>query len=83
MILMDKGTTIRTAVLVLALINQFLVSAGLNPIPGSEQLWGELLTAGVTASVAAWTWFKNNYVTATGKKQKEQLQKVGLAKGDK
>lgn len=80
---MDKGTVIRTTVLVLALVNQFLVTAGLNPIPGSEQLWGEIIAFGLTAAVAVWTWFKNNYVTAKGKKQKEQLQKVGLAKGDK
>ncbi|WBX78690.1 phage holin [Virgibacillus salarius] len=30
---MDRGTLIRTIVLVLALINQFLIAADLNPIP--------------------------------------------------
>ena len=33
---MDRGTTIRTIILVIALINQTFVSFGLNPIPGDE-----------------------------------------------
>ncbi|GAF66934.1 holin [Bacillus sp. TS-2] len=37
----------------------------------------------ITAIVAAVAWFKNNYVTAKGKKQKEVLQKQGLAKEGK
>lgn len=77
---MDKGTLIRTIVLVIALINQFLVTAGLNPIPGAEDQWGEILTYLFTAIVAVWAWFKNNYVTAKGKKQKEVLKKEGLTK---
>ncbi|KQL57248.1 MULTISPECIES: phage holin [Bacillaceae] len=80
---MDKGTKVRTTVLFLALINQFLVSAGLNPVPGSEELWGEMIAWGITAAVAVWTWFRNNYVTWRGKRQKQELVKAGLAKGDK
>jgi len=77
---MDRGTLIRTAVLVLALINQFLVTAGLNPIPGSEDAWGEFITWVITAATATWAWFKNNYVTAKGKKQREVLKAKGLTK---
>lgn len=77
---MDKGTLIRTVVLVIALINQFLVSAGLNPVPGSEQLWGEILTAVFTFIAAAVAWFKNNYVTYKGKRQKDVLERNGLTK---
>ncbi|RQW19918.1 phage holin [Bacillus sp. C1-1] len=80
---MDKGTKVRTTVLFLALINQFLVSAGLNPVPGSEELWGEMIAWGITAAVAVWTWFRNNYVTWRGKRQKQELVKAGLVKGDK
>ncbi|MGN7183691.1 phage holin [Cytobacillus kochii] len=67
---MDKGTLFRTIVLVIALINQLLVSTGLNPIPGSEQVWGEVISVIFTGAAATWAWFKNNYITAKGKKQK-------------
>lgn len=75
---MDKGSAIRTIVLVLALINQLLTSSGLNPVPGTEELWGEVIVAGITGSAAVWAWFKNNYVTAKGKRQKEELKRKGL-----
>ncbi|MGJ9460139.1 phage holin [Oceanobacillus sp. CF4.6] len=77
---MDKGTLIRTIVLVIALINQFLVTAGLNPIPGDEAVWYEVITIIFTGIATATTWFKNNYVTAKGKKQKEVLDRNGLTK---
>lgn len=75
---MDRGTLIRTIVLVVALINQFLVAAGLNPIPGSEEAWGEVIATVFTFVAAAIAWFKNNYITAKGKKQKEVLKREGL-----
>ncbi len=77
---MDRGTIIRTIVLLIALINQFLTSSGLNPIPGSEQIWGEVLAWLFTVTASTWTWFRNNYITAKGKRQKEVLTKEGLAK---
>lgn len=77
---MDKGTVIRTAVLLVAVINQFLVAIGLNPIPGSEQLWGEVLSTAFTGAAATWAWFKNNYVTAKGKRQRAALKMKGLTK---
>ena len=77
---MDRGTLVRTIVLLLALINQFLITAGLNPIPGSEELWGEVISQVFLWSAAAWAWFKNNYITAKGKKQKEVLKREGLTK---
>ncbi|WP_404294354.1 phage holin [Cytobacillus kochii] len=77
---MDKGTIIRTAVLLVAVINQFLVAIGLNPIPGSEQLWGEVLSTAFTGAAATWAWFKNNYVTAKGKRQRAALKMKGLTK---
>lgn len=77
---MDKGTIIRTAVLLVAIVNQLLVATGLNPIPGSEQLWGEVLSTAFTGVAATWAWFKNNYVTAKGKRQKAALKMKGLTK---
>ncbi|WP_079708075.1 phage holin [Paraliobacillus ryukyuensis] len=75
---MDKKSLIRTIVLVVALINQALVAANLNPIPGSEEVWGEVVSTIITGAVAVWAWFKNNYVTAKGKAQKEVIEKAGL-----
>ncbi|MCY7691542.1 phage holin [Bacillus altitudinis] len=83
----DKGTVVRTVLLFIALINQTLVMFGQTVLPISEeqvQTVGEALyVAGstiftmVTAVIA---WFKNNYVTSKGKKQKEVLKQKGLTK---
>lgn len=75
---MDKGTIIRTAVLVIALINQVLVSTGLNPIPGSEDVWGEIVSSTFTFAAAGVAWFKNNYVTTKGKNQKKVIEQKGV-----
>ncbi|MFS0561113.1 phage holin [Terribacillus sp. 179-K 1B1 HS] len=77
---MDHGTIIRTAVLIIALINQFLIAYDLTPIPGTEDTWGKVLSSTFTIVAAGVTWFKNNYITAKGQKQKEVLQKEGLIK---
>lgn len=74
----DRGTLIRTIVLFIALVNQFLIAADLNPIPGTEELWGEVLATIFTWVAAAVAWFKNNYITAKGRKQKEVLKREGL-----
>lgn len=75
---MDKGTVIRTAVLLIALLNQVLVSTGLNPIPGTEDAWGEIVSSVFTFVAAGVAWFKNNYVTAKGKNQKKTLEQKGV-----
>lgn len=75
---MDKGTKIRTLVLLLALINQLLVAFDLNPIPGAEDTWGEIISTGFTFIAAGVAWFKNNYVTAKGKQQKNVIERSGL-----
>ncbi|WP_152658307.1 phage holin [Oceanobacillus sp. CFH 90083] len=74
---MDKGTVVRTVALVIVWINMLLSNYGLQPIPVvSEDIIAEILTGTVTV----WTWFKNNYVTAKGKQQKDVLQKNQLIK---
>lgn len=74
----DTGTKVRSIVLFLALLNQLLVSTGLNPIPGSEELWGEVISWIITAAAATWAWFMNNYLTWKGKRQREALDREGL-----
>lgn len=75
---MDKGTIVRTAVLVIALINQVLIATGLNPIPGTEEVWGEVISSAITIGAAVWAWFKDNAVTARGKYQQQVLKEKGL-----
>jgi SPP1 family holin len=77
---MDKGTLIRTVVLFIALTNQFLVSFGMYEIPGTAEEQTIIITNAFTFIAAVIAWFKNNYVTAKGKKQKELLKQNGLAK---
>ncbi|MBU5214972.1 phage holin [Heyndrickxia oleronia] len=76
----DKGTIIRTIVLAIALINQFLTGFGLYKIPGTEDEQTAVISSIFTFITASIAWFKNNYVTAKGKKQKEILKKEGLMK---
>ncbi|EDW22344.1 phage holin [Bacillus pumilus] len=83
----DKGTVIRTVLLLIAFINQTLVMFGQTVLPISEE---QVQTAGEALYVAGSTiftmvtaiiaWFKNNYVTEKGKKQKEILKQKGLSK---
>lgn len=75
---MDKGTIIRTIVLAIALINQFLVSAGLYHIPGTAEDQTVFLTNAFTFITAVIAWFKNNYITAKGKQQKQVIEQNNL-----
>lgn len=78
MVELDQGTIIRTIVLIVALINQFLVSYGLYTIPGTAEEQTALLSTIFTLAVSTIAWFKNNYITAKGRKQKEILKREGL-----
>ncbi|MFG6315985.1 phage holin [Bacillus velezensis] len=84
---MDKGTVIRTVLLLIALINQTMLMFGKSPLNITEdqvnQLADALYTAGslifmIGTTVAAW--FKNNYVTTKGRKQKSVLKQHNLTK---
>ena len=70
---------VRLVVLVVLLVNQALITAGINPLPFSE---GEIFT-GVssiaTVSMAVWAWWKNNSVT---KKAQEADNYLKSLKGD-
>ncbi|MDA7025586.1 phage holin [Bacillus sp. CLL-7-23] len=83
----DKGTVVRTVLLFIALVNQTLIMLGKSALPISEDqvntladtlyLVGSTVFMIVTSVVA---WYKNNYVTSKGKKQKEVLKQNGLTK---
>jgi SPP1 family holin len=69
---MDKGTVVRTVALLIAWINVILTQSGLYEIPAISE---EQIALGVTFVVSVWTWFKNNYITAKGKRQKAVLER--------
>ncbi|MCB5236694.1 phage holin [Niallia alba] len=74
---MDKGTVIRTIALLVTWVNLILVKYELQPI---SVLDDEDISMGITLIISVWAWFKNNYVTAKGKKQKKLLIEHNLVK---
>ncbi|MHA7767553.1 phage holin [Bacillus atrophaeus] len=83
----DKGTVIRTVLLLIALINQTMLMLGKSPLDITEdqvnQLADALYIAGsliLTIGTTAAAWFKNNYVTVKGHQQKEVLKQNNLTK---
>ena len=86
---MDKkisvDTVARTAVLLLALANQFLTVAGKNPLPFAEEDFYGTITGVVTAAASLWAWWKNNSFTQKAisadeylKELKSENQEAGL-----
>jgi SPP1 family holin len=57
------GTIIRTIVLVLALINQMLVSSGHSILPITDDQITEYVTLAFTIGTALWGYWKNNSFT--------------------
>lgn len=75
---MDKGSVVRTILLVIALINQVLVMFDLSPIPFSNEELEMGISTIFTAVVSLIAWWKNNYISKTGRKQKEVIKNSGL-----
>ncbi|WP_164669244.1 phage holin [Virgibacillus doumboii] len=75
---MDKGTIIRTAALLLALVNQCLVMFGKSPLPIDSEFLEQGISYAFTLVTSITAWYKNNYVTKTGVKQKKVLTEKGL-----
>jgi SPP1 family holin len=72
---MDKGTTIRIIVFILAWVNQLLVSKGMHPLPVLDE---SFIAIAITFFVSVWALFKNNYLTSKGKAQKQALERQNL-----
>lgn len=75
---MDKNSLVRTIILVIALVNQVLSAAGKSPLPIEDETVDMLISTGFTVVVSIWTWWKNNYISSKGIKQKEALEKLDL-----
>ncbi|MCY8977989.1 phage holin [Bacillus halotolerans] len=83
----DKGTVTRTVLLLLALINQSMLMFGKSPLDIEEEQVNQLADALYSAGSVIFTigttlaaWFKNNYVTEKGKKQRDLLKENNLTK---
>lgn len=59
----SPATWARTAVLILALVNQILSAAGKSPLPIESEQVEQLISAGITTVAALVTWWKNNSFT--------------------
>lgn len=59
----SPATWARTAVLILALVNQFLSAAGKSPLPIDSEQVEQLVSAGITTVAALVAWWKNNSFT--------------------
>ncbi|WP_117152866.1 phage holin [Paraliobacillus quinghaiensis] len=76
----SKGTIIRTATLLIALVNQVLVLYGKSPLPISDEVMEQFISTGFTIISSMVAWFGNNYVTKKGKEQRDVLKQHGLSK---
>lgn len=54
---------IRLALPLVGILNLWLVSKGMNPIPFSEEEIGQALIILATVFTTVWAWWKNNAVT--------------------
>ncbi len=58
-----KGTTIRTALLVLAVVNQVLYMYGKSPLPIEDEQIESFITNGFSIITTIVVWWKNNSFT--------------------
>ncbi len=59
----ETGTIVRTAALLFALINQVLTISGYNPLPFTDEDFGQAVSMVLTAGASLWAWWKNNSFT--------------------
>lgn len=59
----EKMTIVRTAVLAFALVNQVLTISGYNPLPFTDEDFGQAVSMVLTAGASLWAWWKNNSFT--------------------
>ena len=59
----DKGTIIRTVLMIVALINTILTLTGKNPLPYSSEEIEAAVTVILQVVATLWAWWKNNSFT--------------------
>ena len=73
---MSKGTIVRTAVLIFALVNQILSIANVNPLPFTNEEFEEGFSMLLTVIAALWSWWKNNSFTKNAIEADNYLQEL-------
>lgn len=71
----EKMTIVRTAVLGFALLNQILTISGYNPLPFTDDDFGQAVSMILTAGASLWTWWKNNSFTQAAIAADEKLHR--------
>jgi SPP1 family holin len=71
----EKGTIVRTVALIFALINQVLVISGYNPLPFTDEEFGQAMSMVLTIGASLWAWWKNNSFTQAAIAADEQIRK--------
>lgn len=71
----EKGTIVRTAVLAFALVNQVLTISGYNPLPFTDEDFGQKISMILTTGASLWAWWKNNSFTQAAIAADEMLHK--------
>ena len=72
----SKGTVIRTALLVLALINEVLALCGVSPLPFEDEMVTQVISFAFTAVTALIGWWKNNSFTGPALAADEYLREI-------
>lgn len=76
----NAETIARTVVLFIALINQFLLMTGKNPIPYSDSAIYEVISYLFTGVAAIVAWWKNNSFTKEALEADEVLKELKARK---
>lgn len=74
----DKMMIVRTVILVLAWLNQWLVINGYSPLPFSNEEIEMGVSTLITFVVSVWTWWKNNAVTRKARQAEKLAERNGL-----
>lgn len=72
----EKETIVRTAVLAFALINQVLAISGYNPLPFTDEDFGQAVSMVLTVGASLWAWWKNNSFTQPALVADEKLKEM-------
>lgn len=75
---LDKMMIVRTVILVLAWLNQWLVINGYSPLPFSNEEIEMGVSTLITFVVSVWTWWKNNAVTRKARQAEKLAERNGL-----
>ena len=65
----------------IALLNQVLTMAGVNPLPWSDDEVYTGVTAALTVGAALWSWWKNNSFTASAREADGMLKAIREEQG--